>query len=155
MSHQYGVELSGAPERSGGAPESRGLSGVPDPEVAEKPRRRRFSAEYKLRIVQDASTYAGSGEVGALLRREGLYSSHLSAWRRQYAEGALGGLGARKRGAKGRPAGELRKRLAQLEKENARLRRRLEEARVIVDFQKKVCEILGIPLERSGSDEDA
>ena len=131
-----------------------GQSGRPDPEVKERPARRRFTVEYKLRIVRAAEACRESGEIGALLRREGLYSSHLSVWRRQYEKGALGGLKPKKRGPKASPNKELLKRIAQLEKDKVRLEQRLEKARVIVEFQKKACELLGIPLRRPGSDED-
>jgi transposase len=119
----------------------------PDVEVLERPVRRRFTTEYKRRIVREADV---CGEVGALLRREALYSSHLSAWRKQYREGALCD---KRRGRRAMPSKGLRKRITQLEKENARLRRQLEEARVIVEFQKKACEIMGIPLKSPESDE--
>ena len=75
----------------------------PDPEVAEKPQRRRFTAEYKVRILRDADVCAVPGEIGALLRREGLYSSHLTEWRRQREQGALAGLAPNKRGRRGAP----------------------------------------------------
>lgn len=123
----------------------------PDVEVLERPVRRRFTAEYKRRIVREADACQEAGEVGALLRREGLYSSHLSLWRKQYREGVLGD---KRRGRRALPSKELRKRVTQLEKENARLRRQLDEARVIVEFQKKACEIMGIPLGSPESDEN-
>jgi len=120
------------------------------PEVLERPVRRRFTGEYKRQIIREADGCREMGEIGVLLRREGLYSSQLSVWRRQYRDGSLGG---RSRGPRPTPSKELRKRITQLEGENARLKRQLEEARVIVEFQKKACEIMGIPLRSEGSDE--
>ena len=123
---------------------------VPDPEVVEKPKRRRFSAEYRLRIVREADACKEPGEIGALLRREGLYSSLLTAWRRQRDEGALEGLRSKKRGPK---AKAVDPRVKRLERENARLKRKLEQAETIIDIQKKVAGILGIPLRTSEGDE--
>ena len=84
------------------------------------------------------------GEIGALLRREGLYSSHLSKWRRQRNAGALEGLRPKKRGRKARPVDPQAKRVAQLERENERLRRKLEQAETIIEVQKKLSRILGM-----------
>ena len=123
---------------------------VPDPEMAEKPKRRRFSAEYRLRIVREADSCTAPGEIGALLRREGLYSSLLTAWRRQRDEGALAGLRSKKRGPK---AKAVDSRVKRLERENARLKRKLEQAETIIDIQKKVAVMLGIPLRTSEPDE--
>ena len=127
---------------------------VPDPEVPEKPRRRQYLAEYKLRILREADECQEAGELGALLRREGLYSSLLSTWRRQREEGSLSALEPRKRGRKARPKNPLTKRLAELERENRKLRERLEQAETIIEFQKKVSDILGIPLKSPGNDEN-
>ena len=143
------AETEGA-RRAGGVSASGGASGPPDPEVPEKPKRRRFSAEYRLRIVREADACKEPGEIGALLRREGLYSSLLTAWRRQRDEGALEGLRSKKRGPKAQAEGP---RVKRLERENARLRRKLEQAETIIDIQKKVAGILGIPLRTSESDE--
>jgi transposase-like protein len=107
--------------------------GHPEPEVVAKPKRRRFSAEYRLRILKQADTCKGAGERGALLRREGLYSSHLVTWRRQREEGALAEMRRRKRGPKARAVAP---RVKQLEKENARLQRRLKQAETIMEVQK-------------------
>ncbi len=115
----------------------------PDPEVPEKARRRRFGGAYKLRILQAVDACSESGEIGALLRREGLYSSHLSKWRQQRDAGALEGLRPRKRGRKPRPVDPQAKRIAQLERETERLRRKLEQAEIIIDVQKKLSRILG------------
>ena len=115
---------------------------VADPEVPEKARRRRFSAEYKLRVLQEADACSEPGEIGALLRREGLYSSHLVVWRRQREEGTLQGLKPRKQGRKPEPKNPLAHRVAQLERENQRLQKRLKQAEMIIDVQKKVSQIL-------------
>ena len=130
---------------------ARGPAGAPDPEVTEQAKRRRFTAEYKLRILREADACKGDGDLGALLRREGLYSSHLSTWRRQRDEIAKAGLKARKRGPK---AQAVDPRVKQLERENARLKRRLEEAETIIDFQKKLSKLLGIPLKPHDSGEN-
>jgi len=115
----------------------------PDPEVPEKAKRRRFKAAYKLEILEAADACSQPGEIGALLRREGLYSSHLSKWRQQRDAGALEGLRPRKRGRKPRPIDPQAKRITQLERENERLRHKLEQAQVIIDVQKKLSRILG------------
>ena len=125
--------------------------GSRDPEVVEKAKRRRFTPEYRLKIVRAAEACRGSGEIGALLRREGLFSSQLSTWRRQREEGALEGLRARKRGPKPKAVDP---RVKKLEQENARLVRKLKKADAIIAFQKKVHELLGIPLKPFESDED-
>jgi transposase len=123
---------------------------VPDPEVIPQAKRRQFSAEYKLRILTEADQCTRRGEIGALLRREGLYSSHLTTWRKQRDRGQLQGLAPQKRGRKPDPqAAEL----ARLQRENAQLRRRLEQAELIIDVQKKVAQMLGLnPVE---SEKDA
>jgi transposase-like protein len=109
----------------------------PDPEVDPKPTRRRFTAAYKLKILEQTDG-CSEGEIGALLRREGLYSSHLSTWRRQRAEGALQALG-KKRGRKAKPRDKEKE---QLIKENARLRRKLEQAEKIIEIQKKLSALI-------------
>jgi transposase len=128
---------------------ARGPEGPPDPEVTERAKRRRFTAEYKLRILREADACKGDGDVGALLRREGLYSSQLAAWRRQRDEVAKTGLKARKRGPKPKAVDP---RVKRLERENVRLKRRLEEAETIIDFQKKLSKLLGISLKPQDSD---
>jgi len=113
-------------------------------------RRRRFPAAYRLRILKQADACKKAGDVGALLRREGLYSSLLTNWRRQRDQGALVSMRARKRGPSGRP---IDPRVKQLEAENARLQRKLQRADTIITLQKKVAEILGIPLRPLDTDE--
>jgi transposase-like protein len=115
---------------------------LPDPEVVVKAQRRRFTAEYKQRILQEADACTHSGEVGALLRREGLYSSHLSTWRRQRQQGELQGLTPAKRGRKADP---LAAENARLQRETERLKAQLARAELIIDVQKKVSELLGLP----------
>jgi len=122
----------------------------PDPEVPERPQRRRFSAEFKLAILREADACTEPGQIGALLRREGLYSSHLVDWRRQREAGTLEALSGR-RGRK--PANPLAKEVTQLRRENEHLGRRLEQAERIIEIQGKVSELLGIPLIPA-SDED-
>jgi len=119
------------------------VPGGADPEVPPKPSRRRFTAEYKLRVLQEADHCKQPGEIGALLRREGLYSSHLVLWRRRREQGLRQALRAKKRG---RPARALDPRVNQLERENARLRRQLQRAELMLELQKKASELLGIPL---------
>jgi transposase len=117
----------------------------PDPEVAEKALRRKFTAEYKRSILEQADAGRGEGAIGALLRREGLYSSHLSTWRRQREEGTLQALSAKKRGRKSNFNPEN----ARLRAENARLLRRLEQAETIIEVQKKVSTLLGISMSEA------
>ena len=114
----------------------------PDPEVPAKARRRKFTAAYKLDILAQADACSKPGEVGALLRREGLYSSLLSKWREQRAAGALAALSPKKRGRKPRRVDPQAKRVAQLERENARLREKLEKAETIIAVQKKLSQLL-------------
>ena len=118
-------------------------------EVSEKAKRRRFTAEYKAKIVREADRCTERGELGALLRREGLYSSHLAEWRAQLARVGVEGLKARKRGPKARVLDERDRKLAEQEREIAKLKKRAERAEAIVDFQKKVSTILGIVLPES------
>ncbi len=116
----------------------------PDPEVPEKKPRRRFTAKYKLQILSEIDTASHSGEIGVILRREGLYHSNITTWRRQRQEGALKGLSPKKRGRKKHPVSPEAKRIADLERENRRLTMRLEQAETIIDVQKKISEILGM-----------
>jgi transposase len=117
-----------------------------DPEVPERPVRRRFLAEYKLQILRQADGCDESGQLGELLRREGLYSSHLSTWRQQREQGTLDALTPKKRGRKPRDHDPLIEENRRLQRVNQRLVERLRQAEVIIDVQKKVAEILGIPL---------
>ena len=108
----------------------------PDPEVPARAKRRRFTAQYKLRILEEADACRAPGEVGALLRREGLYSSQLAQWRRARREGSLEAL-SKPRGPKGRRRDDMAVENQQLRKENARLRRRLEQANTILEIQEQ------------------
>lgn len=118
----------------------------PDPEVPARPagaRRRRFTAAYKLRLLHETDTCA-IGQLGAILRREGLYSSHLVAWRRQRKDGALAALAPQRRG---RPAPSAAAReVTRLREENARLARSLAAAETVIEIQKKVSSLLGVTL---------
>jgi transposase-like protein len=126
---------------------------VPDPEVSERPVRRSFTAAYKLRILKEADAAKEEGEVGALLRREGLYSSHLTTWRRARERGELKGLAARRRGPKPREDAAQAREVKRLEREVARLTKELEQARLLIDVQKKLSEMLGIEMPKIEDDE--
>ena len=127
-------------------------SPLPNPEVEPKARRRQFSAAYKLRILEQADRCQGRGELGALLRREGLYASHLGRWRALHRQGGAAALG-RPRGRKPDPDTALREQLRRLERDNRRLQRALQQAETIVEVQKKLSEVLGIRLTAPDEDE--
>jgi len=135
------MEQQGAPSGlEGGRRPTGSPEGASTTEVLPKAQRRCYSAEYKRRIVQEAANCREVGEVGALLRREGIYSSQLSTWRQQYEQGVLQGLG-RSRGR--RPAAAAsRQEVLRLQQENARLKEQLRQAQVIIDVQKKVSALL-------------
>jgi transposase len=118
------------------------MTPLPDPEVRPKAKHRRFTAEYKKRILDEADACITATQRGALVRREGLYSSHLTAWRRQRAHGILDGLAPKKRGVKPNP---LALENAQLRRENERLQTQLHRAETIIEVQKKVSQLLGLP----------
>jgi transposase len=120
-----------------------------DPEVPEKAVRRRFTAEYKLDILQQAEACRGEEGIGALLRREGLYSSHLTTWRRQREIGMLSALSPKRRGRKASARNPLQPEVDRLRKETDRLQKRLKQAELIIEVQKKISQMLGIPLETS------
>jgi transposase-like protein len=133
MDHaQQGIENSDSPS---------------DPEVPEKPVRRRFDAAYKQRIVEEADGCSQPGELGQLLRREGLYSSQLSTWRRQRDEGVLAGLTPKQRGRKAKRKDAAALENERLRRENERLAQRLKQAETIIEIQKKVSEILAVSPE--------
>lgn len=128
---------------------------IADPEVDSKAIRRRFSAKYKRRILQEADQ-CGSGGIAALMRREGLYSSHLTTWRKQRETGEIAGLEPRKRGKKPVPRNPLAGEVERLRRETQRLQKRLRQAETIIDVQKKLCDLLGLtvpPIEQNESDE--
>ena len=122
---------------------------IPDPEVVPKAKRRKFTAEYKRRILEEADNCTEAGQIGALLRREGLYSSHLTTWRRQRDQGAVKGLSPRKRGRKKKD--ELEREVARLQRENERLQANLEQAETIIDVKKKLSRLLGLATEENGT----
>lgn len=125
---------------------------APDPEVPEKARRRKFSAEYKLRILRLADSFTHPGSLGRLLRKEGLYSSNLTTWRRQRDQGIFQGLKPAKRGRKPSEPNPLLPELEQLRKENERLVKRLKRAELIIDVQKKVSQMLGLETPERSED---
>jgi len=131
--------------------ESERQAQVPEPEVLPRAKRRQFVAEYKLRILEEADACTKRGQIGALLRREGLYSSHLSNWRQQRALGQLKGLSPKKRGRKAPDPAEVE--MARLRQENERLRSRLEQAELIIDVQKKLSRLLGLTEDEIETDE--
>jgi len=141
----------GARRATGVPPSSATRRPAPDPAVPEKARRRKFTAEYKVRILREVERCKAPGEIGAILRREGLYSSLLTEWRRQRDRNAEAGLAATKRGPKARAADP---RVKRLERENAKLRRRNQRLEALVDIQKKASELLGIPLSPLDDDEN-
>ena len=116
------------------------------------PRRRTFTAQDKLRILAETDRAAETGGIGAILRREGIYSSALTDWRRQRDAGAFGALAPAKRGPKTAEPNPLAAELALVQRDNARLTRRLARAEAIIDIQKKVAELLGIPLAPNGGE---
>lgn len=127
----------------------------PNPEVADKAVRRRFTAEYKLRILTLADACTDPGSLGALLRREGLYASNLNTWRHQRERGVLSALTPKKRGRKESVRDPLVAENEKLRRENERITKRLRQAEIIIDVQKKVSQILGIQLatpEEGGTD---
>jgi transposase-like protein len=123
---------------------------IPNPEVPDKAVRRRFTAEYKLRILNETDACTDLGSLGTLLRREGLYASNLNTWRHQRERGILSGLTPKKRGRKETVRDPLVAEIEKLQKENERLTNRLRQAEIIIDVQKKVSQILGIPLATPG-----
>ena len=123
----------------------RSAAAPPDPEVVAKPSRRRFAPSYKLRIVEEADRCSEPGEVGRLLRREGLYTSHLAAWRKAARSGSLKAL-SKKRGRKPE-RNPLEEKVRRLEREKERLEKELHKAHLIIDVQGKVAGLLGLSLE--------
>jgi len=126
------------------------IGAIPETEVRERAVRRRFTAEYKLRILKEAESCTERGQLGALLRREGLYSTNLITWRRQMEKGTLEALLPRKRGPKAKRPDPSARRIAELERENQKLEKKLKTAETIIDVQKKISEILQIPLTENG-----
>jgi len=116
----------------------------PQNEVTPKAKRRRFSASYKLRILEETDRCTKPGQIGALLRREGLYSSNLTSWRRQRDQGQIGALSPKKRGAKPVPDATMVRELTKLREQNQRLEHKLKKAELIIEVQKKVSALLGL-----------
>lgn len=149
--------LEGARRATGKAPGSGGGRNAniiaPDPEVSAIKPRRKHNAKYKLRILDQADNCTEPGQLGALLRREGLYSSNLTLWRRQKQDGLLEAMTPKKRGRKNQPKNPLADQVARLEKENQKLREKLKKAETIIEVQKKISEILGI--SRNTNDENS
>jgi transposase-like protein len=136
----------GARRASGGDPSAVKFSNFspPDPEVTGKKPRRKFTAKYKLRMLKKADACTEPGQLGTLLRQEGLYSSNLTTWRKQRDEGLLIAMSPKKRGRKVQPKNPLAPEIARIQKENQRLKQKLRQAELIIDAQKKISEILGI-----------
>jgi len=130
-----GIFSSLAPHRS------RGINVVPDPEVPEKATRRRFTVEYKLRILREAQDCREQHQLGAMLRREGLYHSNLATWRKQVEKGTIDALSSKKRGPKARRPDPSARRIAEQEKEILKLRSNLRKAELIIEAQKKMAEL--------------
>lgn len=154
-----GEERAREPGEPAGSSDSRasrskaiGLRPVSDSEVIAKPKRRQFTAEYKLQVLREADACKEHGAIGALLRREGLYTSLLGKWRVQREQGELEAL-SQARGRKVDPETALRHQVQQLERDKARLQRKLRQAEAIIEVQKKVSEILGISLATPEDDE--
>ena len=124
----------------------------PDPEVVATARRRQFTSGDKRRILEAADRCTQPGEIGALLRKEGIYSSHLTTWRRQRAADARAALAPQQRGRKADPARSEERRVGRLTQENDRLRRQLAQAHAIIDVQKKLCALLGLPADGTPSE---
>jgi transposase-like protein len=148
-----------ASERSGEAANAAGTAPqaqrplVPDSEVVARPHRRRFTAEYKRSIIDQADAAQDTGEIGTLLRREGLYSSHLGTWRRQRKQGEFDALTAKKRGPKV-VVSPLVKQNRELQAANLRLTKKLKNAELIIEVQKKVAALLGNPIPNIQIDEE-
>jgi len=143
------INAVSAEATEGECSEQKGAAGASvtlDPEVPEKATRRKFSAEYKLRILRLADSCADPGSLGKLLRKEGLYSSNLTTWRRQREKGVLEGLKPAKRGRKTIEPNPLLPELENLRKENHRIEKRLKRAELIIEVQKKISQILGLDL---------
>ena len=132
---------------------SRNGTGVPDSEVVPTAKRRRFTAREKMRILEEADACTEPGELGALLRREGIYSSYVSRWRRARGRGELTGLRPKKRGPKPPADKGLVEEVAKLRRENERLQARLAQAEAIIEVQKKLSQLLGLSPETNGNKE--
>jgi transposase-like protein len=130
-----GISSSFTPHRS------KGINSVPNPEVTEKATRRRFTAEYKLRILREAEECREQNQLGAMLRREGLYHSNLTTWRKQVEKGTIDALSSKKRGPKAKRPDPSARKIAEQEKEILKLRSKLRKAELIIEAQKKMTEL--------------
>jgi transposase-like protein len=144
---------AGAGTEDGRRPTTVPAPAAASPELSDRPRRRTYTVQDKLRILAETDRAADSGGIGAILRREGVYSSTLTDWRRQRDAGAFSALSPVRRGPKMAEPNPLEADLAGVRRENARLRRRLEQAEAIIEVQKKVAALLGIPLSQADSDD--
>jgi transposase len=150
-------ETEGARRATGVSPSGAPAAGPPPPtmgsetEVVAKAQRRRFTAEYKRRIVREADRCTTTGAIGALLRREGLYSSYLTTWRAARDRGELQGLAPKPRGPKAVAPDPRDKKIAEQEREIGKWRKRAERAEALVEVQKKVAALLGTPLDNERS----
>jgi transposase len=117
----------------------------PNPEVLARAKRRTYTGDYKQQVLAEADAARGTGEIGAVLRRHGLYSSHLTKWRQERKSGILEGLTPQKRGPKSK-ANPLTAENQKLRRDNERLTDRLRKAEIVIDVQKKVAMLLGIPI---------
>ena len=151
------VKVSSDPGASQGArratEEASSIAPPPNPEVAATAKRRQFSPSERRRILAAADRCSKNGEIGALLRREGIYSSQLATWRKQREAAERAGLESKKRGRKADPAIAEARRFAELTRENERLRRKLAQAHTIIDVQKKLCTLLGLPTAEDPEEE--
>lgn len=151
MTNSKAEEAEGARRATGvssaTAEEEKSAQSPPNPEVLAKPKRRRFTADYKLRILQETDSCTEPGQIGQILRREGLYASHLTKWRQQRQEGALNSLSCNKRGRKPQIETLMVNRVNELEKKNEELRKKLKQAEVVIEVQKKISELFEISME--------
>ena len=142
------------PERPGGITSAGRWVRPPDPEVSDRPQRRKFTADYKRRILAEIDSATGQGQVGTILRREGLYSSHITTWRKTRDGAGRNALEPKKRGPKAKAKDPLQIEAAQLRRENAKLHKKLRRAELMIEIQKKVHEMLGIDLPPEPSDDE-
>lgn len=143
-----GLAVDGAAAGARRATAAAASTAAPDPEVAATAKRRQFSGAEKCRILNAADRCTQPGELGALLRREGIYSSILATWRKQRAQAGDTALAAQRRGRKPDPVSASARKVELLQRDNDRLRHRLAEAHTVIEVQKKLCTLLGLPAEQ-------
>ena len=139
------ADVTGVFDSGLGGVEGRREAPRPNPEVLARAKRRTYTGEFKQKILAEADAARGTGEIGAVLRQHGLYSSHLTKWRKERKTGILEGLAPQKRGPKSK-ANPLTAENQKLQRDNARLTDRLRNAEIIIDVQKKVAMLLGLPI---------